>query len=91
MEPAERLAILETKLEQVEESNEKIIERLDRLFAFEARTKQAEDDRANILTQLKEMQSDLTRFKGFAGGMLFVASAVGAFLGVLKGWLIGHN
>jgi hypothetical protein len=67
MEPAERLAILETKLEQVEESNEK------------------------ILARLEQMQSDLTRFKGFAGGMLFVASAIGAFLGVLKAWVLGPH
>lgn len=67
MEPAERLAILETKIEQVEESSEK------------------------ILARLEEMQSDLTRFKGFAGGMLFVASSIGAFLGVLKGWVIGPH
>lgn len=67
MEPAERLAILETKLDSVEEANEK------------------------ILARLEEMQSDLTRFKGFAGGVLFVASAIGAFLGVLKGWLLGSH
>lgn len=67
MEPAERLAILETKLDSVEEANHK------------------------ILARIEEMQSDLTKFKGFAGGVLFVASAIGAFLGVLKNWLLGHN
>lgn len=67
MEPTERLAVVETELKQVKETNDRILERL------------------------AEMQSDLTRFKGFAGGMLFVASAIGAFLGVLKGWVLGHN
>ena len=67
MEPTERLAVVETELKQVKETNDRILERLE------------------------EMQSDLTRFKGFAGGMLFVASAIGAFLGVLKGWVLGHN
>lgn len=66
-EHLERLAVLETKIEQVEETNEKILQRLE------------------------QMQSDLTRFKGFAGGMLFVASSIGAFIGVLKSWVFGTN
>ena len=66
MESAERLAVLETKLETLEETNEKILKRME------------------------DMHADLTRFKGFAGGMLFVASAIGAFLGVLKTWVMGQ-
>ena len=64
--PTERMAILETKLEAVEQINEK------------------------ILARMEEMHSDLTRFKGFAGGVLFLASAIGAFLGFIKAWLFGH-
>lgn len=65
MEASERLAILETKLESLEETNGK------------------------ILTSLNTMQSDFTRFKGFAGGVLFVASAIGAFIGIIKSWILG--
>lgn len=67
MEPTERLAILETEVKQIKETDDKILERLE------------------------QMQSEMTRFKGFAGGVLFVASAIGAFLGVLKGWLLGSH
>lgn len=61
-EQTERMAILETKLEAVEQINEK------------------------ILARMEEMHSDLTRFKGFAGGVLFLASAIGAFLGFFWNW-----
>lgn len=91
MEPAERLAILETELKQVKETNEKILERIERLVAIEAKATQAESERDQILKQIQEMQSDLTRFKGFAGGVMFVASAIGAFFGVLKGWVLGSH
>lgn len=67
MEPTERLAVVETELKQVKETN------------------------VEILKRIEEMQGDLTRFKGFAGGVLFLASAIGAFLGVLKGWLLGSH
>jgi len=65
-ETAERMAVLETKLEALEQTNEK------------------------ILARMEDMHSDLTRFKGFAGGVLFLASAVGAFLGFIKVWVFGH-
>lgn len=44
-----------------------------------------------INKKLDAIHADLNRFKGFAGGVMFVATAIGAALGTLKGWLFGNH
>lgn len=65
-------------------------EHLERMAVLETKLATVEATNVKILARMEEMHSDLTRFKGFAGGVLFLASAVGAFLGFIKAWLFGH-
>lgn len=64
------------------------MEATERLAILETKLKSLEEANVQILSSLSSVLSELTKFKGFAGGVLFVASAIGAFLGIIKAWLL---
>lgn len=66
----ERLAILETQVEQIIEEGHRR-EETQAAILKELRT--AKDS-------LNEMRGELLRYKGFLGGIAFVASCIGVFL-----------
>lgn len=42
-----------------------------------------------ILAELQAIRAELTRYKGFIGGISFVVSGVVVVIGLAKGWLLG--
>lgn len=73
----ERLVAVETKIEQI------IIDR--------ERNEQAQEKMLDTLNDLKDaidsINSTISRYKGFVGGVFFVLSAIGVFLSK-SGWWI---
>lgn len=42
-----------------------------------------------ILKELQGIRAELTRYKGFIGGISFVISGVVVVVGLAKGWILG--
>lgn len=59
----------------------------ERVAVLEAKLSSVEESNAAILAQLQKISTELTRYKGFIGGVVFVVSGVITLLGFLwNGW-----
>lgn len=66
------------------------VEHVERIAVLEAEMKAVKDDQERILASLNNIHSELTRYKGFLGGVAFIASGIGIFLTLFKEWIIKH-
>lgn len=62
----------------------------ERVAVLESQHDEFDRHQQAILLELKEINNTLTRYKGFVGGIIFVASAVWAFIDLTKGWFVNH-
>ena len=65
-------------------------EHLERLAIMEAKVEDLEDNHKELLKLMHEIKDEMTRYKGFLGGIAFLASGVGIFLTLFKDWLFKH-
>jgi ABC-type antimicrobial peptide transport system permease subunit len=56
----------------------------ERIVILEVEMKDLISDNKEILTTLKEMQGELTKYKGFLGGVTFVGSCILISITLLK-------
>lgn len=56
----------------------------ERIVVLEVEMKELMDDNKQILATLKEMQGELTKYKGFLGGVTFVGSCLLVTVTLLK-------
>ena len=56
----------------------------ERIVVLEVEMKELKDDNKQILATLKEMQGELTKYKGFLGGIAFVGSCLLVSISLLK-------
>lgn len=63
---------------------------LERIAVLEAKVQEIRDDHQAILSQLKEINSSLIKYKGFIGGVAFVFTSVVTFLTFAKEWVLAH-
>jgi hypothetical protein len=56
----------------------------ERIVVLEVEMKELKDDNKQILATLKEMQGELTKYKGFLGGVTFVGSCLLVAVTLLK-------
>ena len=56
----------------------------ERIVVLEVELKGLKEDNKEILSTLKEMQGELTKYKGFLGGVAFVGSCLLIALTLLK-------
>jgi hypothetical protein len=62
----------------------------ERLAIIETKVEDLEDNHKELLKLMHEIKDEMTRYKGFLGGVAFIASGIGIFLTLFKDWLIKH-
>lgn len=63
---------------------------VERLAVLETKVDDLEANNKELLKLLHEVKDEMTRYKGFLGGVAFIASGVGIFLTLFKDWIIKH-
>lgn len=62
----------------------------ERLAIIETKVEDLEDNHKELLKLMHEIKDEMTRYKGFLGGLAFIASGIGIFLTLFKDWIIKH-
>ena len=65
-------------------------DQVERIAILETKVDDLEDNHAELLKLMHEIKDEMTRYKGFLGGVAFIASGIGIFLTLFKDWIIKH-
>lgn len=65
-------------------------DQVERIAVLESEVKSLKADQQEILACMHSIKDEMTRYKGFLGGIAFLASGVGIFLTLFKDWLFKH-
>ena len=65
-------------------------EHLERLAIIETKVEDLEDSHKELLKIMHEIKDEMTKYKGFLGGVAFIASGIGIFLTLFKDWIFKH-
>jgi len=63
---------------------------IERIAVVESKVENLEDSHKELLKLMHEVKDEMTKYKGFLGGIAFLASGVGIFLTVFKEWVWKH-
>jgi hypothetical protein len=63
---------------------------IERIAVLEAEVKALQVDQQEILACMHSIKDEMTRYKGFLGGVAFLASGIGIFLTLFKDWIFKH-
>jgi hypothetical protein len=67
-----------------------MIDQIERLAVIESKVEVLEDNHRELLKLMHEIKDEMTRYKGFLGGIAFLTSGVLVFLTLFKDWFIKH-
>lgn len=62
----------------------------ERLAILETKVTALEDNHAEMLKIMHEIKDEMTRYKGFLGGIAFLVSCLGIAFGLFKEWILKH-
>lgn len=62
----------------------------ERIAILETKVNDLQDNHDEMLKLMHEIKDEMTRYKGFLGGIAFIASGIGIFLTLFKDWLLKH-
>jgi hypothetical protein len=65
-------------------------DQVERLAVIESKVEVLEDNHRELLKLMHEIKDEMTRYKGFLGGIAFLTSGVLVFLTLFKDWFIKH-
>ena len=65
-------------------------EHIERIAVLEAEVHALKEDQKEILKCMHEIRDEMTRYKGFMGGIAFLVSGFGVFLTLFKDWIAKH-
>ena len=60
------------------------------MAVIETKIETLEDNHKELLKLMHEIKDEMTKYKGFLGGLAFLASGIGIFLTVFKDWILKH-
>ena len=63
---------------------------IERLAVVENKVETLEDNHKELLKLMHEIKDEMTRYKGFLGGIAFLSSGVVVFLTLFKDWISKH-
>lgn len=63
---------------------------IERIAVLEVKVNELQDNHDEMLKLMHEIKDEMTRYKGFLGGIAFIASGIGIFLTLFKDWLVKH-
>lgn len=62
----------------------------ERLAVAETKISSLEENHAEMLKIMHEIKDEMTRYKGFIGGIAFLVSCLGVAGAFFKDWIIKH-
>lgn len=65
-------------------------DQIERIAVLESEVKALKEEQDKILEVVQSIHSEMVRYKGFMGGVAFIASGVGIFLTFFKDWLFNR-
>ena len=65
-------------------------EQVERIAVLEAEVQALKDDQKEILKCMHEIRDEMTRYKGFLGGVAFLLSGLTVFLTLFRDWFMDH-
>jgi hypothetical protein len=65
-------------------------EQIERIAVLEAEVEKLQESQKEILECIHAVRDEMIRYKGFLGGVAFLASGIGIFLTVFKDWILKH-
>lgn len=65
-------------------------DQVERIAVLESEVKSLKEDQQEILVCMHAIRDELTRYKGFLGGVAFLASGLGICLTLFKDWIFKH-
>lgn len=65
-------------------------EHIERIAVLESEVEALKKDQDEILKIMHEIKDEMTRYKGFLGGIAFLVSGLGVFVTLFKDWIIKH-
>jgi hypothetical protein len=65
-------------------------EQIERIAVLEAEVEKLQESQKEILDCIHAVRDEMLRYKGFLGGVAFLASGIGIFLTVFKDWIFKH-
>ncbi len=67
-----------------------MLDQLERIAIIETKVETLEKNHKEMLRLMHEIKDEMTRYKGFLGGIAFLASGVVIFITLAKEWIIKH-
>lgn len=65
-------------------------EQVERIAVLEAEVSALKEEQDKILKCVQDIHSEMTRYKGFLGGIAFISSGILVFLTLFKDWVTSH-
>lgn len=65
-------------------------DQVERIAVLEAEVRSLKDEQDKILSCVQNIHAEMVRYKGFLGGVAFIASGIGIFLTIFKDWIFKH-
>lgn len=62
----------------------------ERIAIVETKVTSLEENHAEMLKIMHEIKDEMTRYKGFLGGVAFLVSCLGVAMTVFKEWIFKH-
>jgi hypothetical protein len=67
-----------------------MLDQLERIAIIETKVETLEENHKEMLRLMHEIKDEMTRYKGFLGGIAFLASGMVIFITLAKEWIIKH-
>jgi hypothetical protein len=67
-----------------------LTDQVERIAVLEAEVETLKSSQKEILECMHSIRDEMTRYKGFLGGVAFIASGVGIFFTLFKEWIFKH-
>jgi hypothetical protein len=65
-------------------------EHIERIAVLEDEVEKLQESQREILECIHSVRDEMMRYKGFLGGVAFLASGIGIFLTLFKDWIFKH-
>lgn len=65
-------------------------DQIERIAVLEAEVRSLKEEQDKILDCVQNIHAEMVRYKGFLGGIAFIASGIGIFLTLFKDWITKH-
>lgn len=63
---------------------------LERIAIVETKVDSLEDNHKELLKLMHEIKDEMTRYKGFLGGIAFLVSCLVVAVSIFKDWILKH-